>query len=848
MSSSAPKRAFVLAVLDGNTLIVKYIGDQRNNIAGLALDYVVAPRVGTFGSKEDEPFGYQAYDFLRKLTVGKRVIVYTHSTKTDIKRMHPNFGTLTVDIGRAELFDNDNMDVGMAVVEAGWGRVRSEKQLDDYGQNLNSLQDDAKRDKKGIWSDKPGLVRKLYRSEQVDKKEFLQKKEFDAIVDIITNGSTYQLVVNTSDVDFYQISVNLAGVKCRSAFHSSPEPFGLEAKQFVESRILQRGVHVTLVGESDRGFVGIVKHPHGGDIGALLLKEGLAEIFNPTISLVPNAEEYRKFELEAKKAKKNMWVKFDLSSLRTGRVDGKVVDIKGSSALEIETETGAIERVYLANVRLPSFSTQGVSDPLGFEARELVRKLTIGQNVTATIDYSQQSNNDPKQRLNMATVYIGNKCLNEIVCQEGLGRVFTPKNQKPSDSIDKMTEFAKDAEAKKIGIFQTKLPPPSQYNDLSNKPTKAKSLQYLHFLQNKKQKGVIEYFSSSSRAVILIPEQNCIIRMNLLGIIGTDPQERLGDQALQYVRHKFLLRDCEVLVTDCDKFGCFIGTLTAKDDNKHNTSVELELVRKGFADLHSSSYKHPLREQLNDALNSAKDAKIGLWADETKIPSNLAPNKVYEVNVKDVWDPVTLVIQIQSEELERINKGLTTARTPVKKVMKGDLVVAIWERKLYRARVLEIIDQTSVQVEFIELLINDKVNISDLRVLPEELTKIPPQCMSIRLGGCRQFKLDDDFAKEGVDYVWSLVEDQLLYAYLMYDDPNAYDPDVLLVDRPDINGGSVNQMVLSKGYARYNLINAPDKFADVIQKLDDIEQAARERRVGGWKYGNVGDDDDEYDE
>ena len=841
---SAPRRGLVLAVLDGNTLIVKYVDDSRKPIEALSLDFVQSPRL----SGKEEPNAYPAFDFTRRLTLGKRVVVYCHPGNKDNKRTHPNFGSLVVQYGRAELFDKGNMDVGMAVVEAGWGKVREGKNQDDYAQSLLGLQVEAQTEKRGIWAEGEGFVRNVKKNDEVDKKEYLKKKQFDnAIVEVVSNGSAFNILVQENETDFAQISVVLAGIKCRSAFHGNPEQFGPEAKQFVESRLLQRRVNVTLVGESERGFVALVMHPQGGDIAPLLLKEGLAEIFNPTISLVPNAEEYRKLEIEAKKARKNMWIKFDLSALRTGRVDGKVVDLKGSSCIEIETESGRIEKVFFSNCKIPSFNPTGTTEPLGFEAREFVRRQTIGQNVTAIIDYTTASSADPKNRLCFATVYVGNKCINELICKEGLAKVFVSKSQNPSEQIDSMQRCMDEAQKAKKGLFADRLPSPKIFNDCSNKPTRANSLKYLHFIQNKNVKGVIEYFASASRAVVLIPDDNLIIRMNLLGVMGTDPQERIGDEALQFSKKRFLLRDCEVCIKDLDKFGVFTGTLNVRE-NRHEYSVEVELVRRGYADLHPSSFKHPLKEELNEVLNDAKASKVGMWADETKISTTLRPEKIYEVVVKDAWDPVTLVIQIQSEELDKINKSIITARTPVSKVMKGDLVVAIWERKLYRARVIEVVDSKHVKVDFIELLVNDIVPISDLRVIPESLTKIPPQCMSVRLGGCKNIKAGDAFTEEAIDYVLSLAEDQILYAHLMCDDPFNPDPDVLLTDRPDINGGSVNSMVLTKGYAKFNPISVPERFDGIMDKFDTIEQAAKEKHVGAWLHGNVGDSDDEYDE
>lgn len=845
---SKPRRGIVQAVLDGNTLIVKFVDEPSKPIEAVLLDFIQAPRLGTNdGLRQDDPDAWNSFDFLRKLTLGKRVLIIPSRGKEDLYRTHPNFGRMPAITGRAELVDKNSMDVGMAVVESGWGKVRNEKAQDDYAQTLLGLQTAASDESRGMWTS-GGLVRKL--PAPYDPDDLLKRREFEGIVESIINGSTYSVILLPY---FENITVQLAGMRCPGARRDMPDPFGPEAKQFVETRLLQRGVKVTLLQTNEKGntkefFCGQVIHPQGGDIAIFLLKEGLGSVFNPTIGLIPNGEEYRAAETEAKKAKKNLWKNFDVSSLRTGRVEGKIVKIQGSSILEVQTELGTTERVYLSCCKAPNFNPQGTIDPLGFETREFVRRLCIGQKCIAMIDYSLESQlRGQNERRNYATVYIGSKCVNEELVAAGFATCLVSKNNKPSDRIDNMMRAEEDAKAKKIGLHADKVPSAAAFNDLSSKPNKQKSVPFLHYLDGKSLAGVIEYFPSSSRAVILIPEQSCIIRMNLLGVIGNDPTERIGNRALEYMNDNFLLRDCIVQVRDTDKFGCFIGALTAVV-GKSQISCEVALVKNGFCELHSSVNKHPLRGELNDALEEAKANKVGMWGDETRIQKALLPNKVYEVNVIEVWDPVTVVIQIQSDELVKINKGLAQARQPVGKLMKGDVVAVIYERKLYRGRILEL-EGSNAKVEFIELCINDTIPVADLRVLPDELTKIPPQAMSIRLGGCKAFNFNnEDFNEEAKDYVWGLCENQTLYAHFMYDDRSAPDPDVLLTDREESGSGSVNSMVLSKGYARYNNIPVPEELEPVMERLDQIEQAARDNKVGAWSYGNVGDSDDDEDD
>ena len=70
-----------------------------------------------------------------------------------------------------------------------------------------------------------------------------------------------------------------------NAPESVAEPFGEEAKFFVETRLLQRGVKVILEGSNGANFVGSVKHP-AGNIAELLLANGYAKCVDWSITLV----------------------------------------------------------------------------------------------------------------------------------------------------------------------------------------------------------------------------------------------------------------------------------------------------------------------------------------------------------------------------------------------------------------------------------------------------------------------------------------------------------------------------------------------------------------------------------
>ncbi|KAK8835151.1 nuclease domain-containing protein [Tritrichomonas musculus] len=850
-------RGIVYAILSGDTLAVKVIDSRENTMQAICIDYIQAPHLGTYdGRQKDEPNGWNAFEFVKKLALSKRVILKNIRT-TQNKKSNPIYGPIPLSYARVELFDNNNQDLGRAIVEAGYANVRIRQlagsakennqidpEIEEYKNILTETLEAAKEAKIGIWSEQPGFVRSL--PVEYDPNKLIKQKTFDAIIDTVISGSSFGVFLLPN---FENIRLQLAGVRTPGARRDSPEPFGLEAKQFCETRILQRNVKVEVFAynETNGFFSGRVLHPNG-DISIFLLNEGLAQMNNQTASMIPNSGELRQAESRAKEAKKNLWKNFDVKKLATVRCDGRVTSIKGSSSVEVDAGTGGIQLLFLSGCRVPKFNPSTASEPFGLEARETLRKMLVGRQVQCMIDY----NVDDRK---YATIYVGNTCVNESLAAAGLCNVFVAKNQNPSERIDSMMAAEKDAKAKKLGIHslapgQAQQQVNVQLNDLSNKHTRQKSVPFLHYINNKVNKAVIEYFVSATRFVALIPSAKCIIRVNLQGIDPCDSSERLGYEALEYCNANFLQRDIELQVFDVDKVGLFIGNarvVNANTPKNTSTSIEGELLSHGFTKLNSRfSSKCPYSRELEEAQKTAQEQRIGVWSDSSIGNKLIEPGNAYKVTIVNVYDPVTVCIQVQSQVLNSINDGFKVATQPVGKVMKGDLVAAIFENKIYRAKVNQVNDNKhTVQLDFIDMGIEDEIPIKDLRALPPQLVKIPPQAAMVALAGLKAFKIDDQFNNNVIDFIYSNCEAATLYAHLVYE----YDlPFVLLTDSQEITSGSLNTQLLANGYARTYSDEVDPPFDKIFDDFYETENAARAERKGAWSFGNVGDDDEDEDD
>lgn len=118
-----------------------------------------------------------------------------------------------------------------------------------------------------------------------------------AIIEQVRDASTYRVLLLLPDNKQQLTTLFLSGIKaptCKreglpadQADTTTSEPFGEEAKFFVEVRLLQRGVKVILEGVSQSGgqnFIGSIQHP-AGNIAELLLANGMAKCVDWSITM-----------------------------------------------------------------------------------------------------------------------------------------------------------------------------------------------------------------------------------------------------------------------------------------------------------------------------------------------------------------------------------------------------------------------------------------------------------------------------------------------------------------------------------------------------------------------------------
>ncbi|CAF1282947.1 unnamed protein product [Adineta steineri] len=687
-SSSSPAsatlhHAVVKSIFSGDTLVIKPTtrSSANENEQRISLNYITAPKLArpptdtsAGSSSVDEPYAFETREFLRKKLVG-RDICYT----IDFTIPQSNRLMCTVYLGK-------DKETGENIIESllSEGLVQLREQTgaranDTKYQRLVIIDEQAKSNKHGRYSDQLSELHVRNMKWSVDNpKQFVDEHKsqapIDAIVEFVRDGSTVRCLLLPS---YYLATIQLTGIKCPmlkregGTTNETNEPFAEEAKQFVDTRLLQRQVKVILDGVNNQNLVGTLLHPNG-NIALHLLKEGLAKCVDWSLTLLQQGwrEKYRATEKHAKDNRLRIWKNYvaqsghadnDNHSNETGASasNGKTSDpsLKGYQAKVLEVINGdaltirdlrdnKVKKIYLSSVRAPraadlqtkndennpNANRQQIKRPLYeipylFEARELLRKRLIGKTVRVVTDYVQAASNDYPEKI-CCTVYAGNVNLGEALISKGLAKTVRHRqdDEQRSSHYDDLLTAEQQAEKRAVGLFSngTGL---SRTVDMTGDTNKERAKGSLSVLQrNGRMEGVVEFVASGSRFRVHLLKDNWVISFLLSSIncpraerrvpVAGNPQqskvepgEPFGAEALTFSKEHFLQRDVFVEIENMDRGGNFIGRLTTADGH----SAAVMLVQNGLAKVHDSAYGTPVYKQLIEAEDKCRKERIGVW-------------------------------------------------------------------------------------------------------------------------------------------------------------------------------------------------------------------------------------------
>ena len=367
------------------------------------------------------------------MTVGK-VIQFTilYSIPTGAKR---DYGTVYLQSGQS---------LPDAAVAEGWVKLRQDAGRKDESEASKALLEklelaeaSAKASSKGVWGSGGGNIENAY--EISGPKGFVEQyrnKPIEGIVERVLTGDRMIVRLCLSPGKHVQTMVLLAGIRAPATKRINPsdgkeqpaEPFGSEAYEFVESRLLQRTVEVEVLGLSPQGtLVCTVKHPNGS-IAKFLLEAGLARCtdFHSTM-LGGQMSVLRQAEKQAKDNRTGLFQGLANNVQGASELDATVTRIQTADTVYLRDKSGDEKRVSLSSVRQPK-PTDPKQAPFQAEAKEFLRRKLIGKHVRVTVDGIKAATEGFEER-DVVTIMFNNKNVALQLVEAGYASVIRHRRE-----------------------------------------------------------------------------------------------------------------------------------------------------------------------------------------------------------------------------------------------------------------------------------------------------------------------------------------------------------------------------------------------------------------------------------
>lgn len=875
------KRCIVKQVLSGDTVVIR--GQPRGGPPPektLYISNITAPKLAKrptemVAETKDEPFAWEAREFLRKKLVGQEVVFSVEYSVNDRDYV-------TLYLGK----DASGENVAESLVHAGLVDVRTGGK-GEAQQRLRELQEEAQAAGRGKHGpDAASHVRdvKWTLRDGEDPRTFADrfgKKPVPAVVEHVRDGSTVRVLLLP---DFHYITLMLSGIRCPSSRPGEPESqYSEEAKYFTESRLLQRDVEVVLEGATNQNFVGTVLHPNG-NIAEHLLRAGFARCVDWSLaSVTGGADRLRAAEKEAKEKRLRLWKDYTPTGIpidaKEQRFEGKVVEVINADALVVKVGDNELRKIFLSSIRPPRRPEEpkeaapggggGGKErnfrplydiPFMYEAREFLRKKLIGKQVQVCIDYKQPASNSFPEKT-CCTVTIGGINVAEALVGKGLATVVRYRQDDDQRSAHYNDLLAAEMKAQKSarGLHSKKDASVHRVVDLAG--DLAKSKQFLPFLQRAgKMEAVVEFVASGSRLRLYIPRENCLATFLLAGIScpragrvqggQTIPGEKFGEEALQFTKSLCLQREVEVVADGIDKAGNFIGWLTVEGVN-----LSVALVKEGLATVHFTAERSVHYRALQLAEEQAKQQRLKIWEDyeeteDTKPQEVITDRKgnYRNVVVTEVKPDLSFYVQFfddgpKLEEMTKLLRQELAEHPPVSGAYvpkKGEVCAAKFseDQQWYRARVEKVQSSGSVEIFFIDYGNRDTVDPSSLASLPSlGIRDIPAAAREYSLALVALPK-DPEQAQDAMqafqDEVSGEPQLQLNVEYRV----GGQEFVTLLTP----SGTDIGKTLLQEGWVL--LEERRDRhLQELLQDYVAARDLAKAKRLNLWCYGDVTEDD-----
>eukprot|EP00727_Mastigamoeba_balamuthi_P006496 m51a1_g2467 putative staphylococcal nuclease domain-containing protein 1 (941) ;mRNA; f:32476-35975 len=659
-------RGQVKAVPSGDTLVVSvFAPDGTSADHTVSLSGIVAPRLGRLQgevsggqSSEDEAFAWDSREFLRRKCIGQMV-------SCTVVGAGPKREFVTAQL--------NGEDLTKQIVAEGWAHVRAPNVPANGTPRpevvaLLELEEQAKQQKKGIHNLSSAASSKRPLHVAITPLSFFDRekdREVKAIVEVVRTGTMFRVTFLPS---FLSATLNVAGCAAPNVRWNpekkelEAEPFGMEARHFIEHHVLNREISVKLRSIDKSNFFTGVVTVLGRDLAQELIKIGMAK-FVQWAGVKDDAEYCQKLkQLEdiAVEKRAGVWVNgrpsvaADAAREATATTfKGKVIDIPTSGILEVLTENGVTRRVTLASIRVPRVirETTGprkdakkptdekkpnatemrraqYESAMGLEGREVLRKKLIGNLVECVQRYEREPQEGDTQHANegpraYSDVYFQGANIALLLLNAGLATVVPHRSNEPrSDDYDALCMSEKRAQAKPVGLF---VPPNKmeipRVTDYTVDQDQARCAGLLASLRGKDIDAVVEHIWTATHVKVFVRQINSYISLCLVAVRipragergvpkGIDKSALKYDtEAIRFVKESCQLRNVKINIENVDRRGNFIGSLhlDAKRDLGHL------LVVNGYAYVSEMDDRSPSYAALAEIQEQARGRRVKIW-------------------------------------------------------------------------------------------------------------------------------------------------------------------------------------------------------------------------------------------
>lgn len=862
MTSTKVAFAKVKSILSADTLILTSPNGKQERT--LTLAYIQAPRL-----QSNEKYAFESRELLRKLLIGKQIkfwVLYKNNSNREFgdisTPLFPSLIEYVLSHGAAKLKDN----------------VQSFED-DEEVERFRKAQDEAKKAELGVWNSSIKPI------EIVDKSalKIPSSSAVAAIVEKVLSGDRLLVRFLINSKRQCVAPVLIAGIKTprSSSETESGEPFGDEAKFFVESRLLMASVEVRILGESSSGvLVGNIQHPNG-NIAEPLLKNGLAEVCDWQSSLVgaKNMSSLRKIEQEARKNGLKIWEssgKQTVESLQItpgAKVSATVSRIISADTIVVRLKDNSESTVQLISLRAPR-SSDSKTAPYVTAAKEYVRRKLIGKQVEVITESIREANEQFDERPLVTVKMLDGTIVNEDIVANGYANVIRHKKGEIKPIYwDDLIEAETLAVKKKTGI-NGKAPEPENLVDASENAMRAKP--YLFTFQNRaKINGIVEHVISSNRFRIALPKEGVKLTLVLGGLANNSNREsEISKSGLDLANKKLYQRNVVIEIYGVDKIGSFIGNLLIAGNP---APFQVALLKDGLASVHDRSvYDNKYSAQLLAAEKEAKDARLGVWKDydpaldaalnevTTKVEDLKIEKQYFDVKVTEVLENGLVAFQIINSEstklktfMQDFREALKRSSKPVSALKRNDIVAAKLSEngKFYRAKVLEVFkSDRKATVQHLDYGTIETISISDIYDMPatHSLSAFKPQAHIAQLSLVNlPPRKQADYYNAAIGFLEDSLLDLQVIACINFSNPSpGVEYDVQFYDTEAVKSDpnmTINREMVSQGWGlvkKKNLKPFEKLLADEHQKLLDLENEAKSLHVGCWEFGDVEGDED----